>query len=93
VVSVKQQQISVGSNGQQTAGFEGKGKLNIHNPQSSSLLQPAIALSVESHFVALLVVLSVVSLDLLELRGWAKMLRRKERRRGRVRVRMMRWVW
>jgi hypothetical protein len=50
-------------------------------------------LSVESHFVALLVVLSVVSLDLLELRGWAKMLRRKERRRGRVRVRMMRWVW
>jgi hypothetical protein len=71
-----------------------EGKLNIRNPQSSSLLQPAITFSVEIHFVALLVVLSVVSLDPLEVRGWAEMLGRKERKRmRRVRVRMMRWLW
>jgi hypothetical protein len=94
VISVKQQQISVGSNGQQAARIQWEGKLNIRNPQSSSLLQPAITFSVEIHFLALLVVLSVVSLDPLEVRGWAEMLGRKERRRmRRVRVRMMRWLW
>jgi hypothetical protein len=56
-------------------------------------LQPAIAFPVKIHFVALLVVLSVVSLDPLEVRGWAEMLGRKERRRRRrARVRMMRWL-
>src|SRR5271154_4556913 len=69
-----------------------EGKLNIHNPQSTSLLQPAIAFSVEIHSVALLVVLSVVSLDSLEVRWWAEMLGKKERRRRRVRVRVMRWL-
>jgi len=54
-----------------------EGKLNIHNPQSTSLLQPAIAFSVEIHCVALLVVLSVVSLDSLEVRWWAEMLGRR----------------
>ena len=68
-----------------------EGRLNIHNPQSVSLLQPVIAFSVEIHFVALLVVLSVVSLHSLEVRWWAEMLGRKERRR--VSVRLMRWLW
>lgn len=70
-------------------------KLSIRNPQSASLLQPAIALLVKIPFVALLVVLSVVLLDPLEVRGWAEMLGRKERRRRRrrVRMRMIRWLW
>ena len=40
-----------------------EGKLDTYNPQSTSLLQPAIAFSVEIPSVALLVVLRVVSLD------------------------------
>jgi hypothetical protein len=56
-------------------------------------LQPAIAFSFEVTFVALLVVLSVALLDSLEVRGWAEMLGRKEGRRRRMRMRMMRWVW
>jgi hypothetical protein len=57
-------------------------------------LQPAIAFSFEVPFVALLVVLSVALLDPLEVRGWAEMLgRKKGRKRRRVRMRMMRWVW
>ena len=50
---------------------------------------------VEVPFVASLIVLSVVLLDPLEVRGWAEMLGRKERwrRRRRVRMRMIRWLW
>jgi hypothetical protein len=95
VISVKQQQISVGSQQSTNRRIRRGGKLSIHNPQSASLLQPAIVSSVEIPFVALLVVLSVVLLDPPEVRGWAEMLGRKGRgrRRRRVRMRMMRWLW
>jgi hypothetical protein len=58
-------------------GIRREGKLNTHNLQSTSLLQPAIAFSVEIHSVALLVVLRVVSLDslgnnMVGLRWWGR---------------------
>ena len=48
-----------------------EGKLYIRGPQSASLLQPGSP-----------VMLSVVSLNPLEVRGWAEMLGRKERGEG-----------